>query len=432
MARTQVLLLLALTLVLVASSPYKYASASPDLGIPVLGIWSLQHGTNNITDTSLGIGSQLIIIINITNAPSFNSYDFSLYFDSRFINATDPQIDMETNVMFGQAFVVAKNIIPPGRIRLAAVDLSGSKQGNGTLVRITFTVRGIGVSPLIFAAASTRQSSGAQSYTRITLGNQPLELTTSDGYFRNDAVKLGPVAIFTHSSDLREGVPIRFNATDSFDPDNLLAENRGISSYIWDFGDGTSTPAPAIVNHTFATGIGAFFTGNFSVLLIVTDSVGFQGMKTLRVEIAPAPLHDVSVSIQAQPELVDKGKNISVTVTVRNAGTFVETFSLAVIYGPPTTSLHSVTGVNITVADSETYSLTIRTSDLAPSTYTINATVTTVVQDERLGNNQAFAIVTVRETSSSPILYVVAGIVAVVAAGATIGTFLRRRRKPET
>ncbi len=438
MARKNALILLAVTLLLFVASPGYYSSASPDSGMPVLGIWSPQHGTNNVTDISLGIDSQLVININMTNAPmkinatsgGFNSYDLSLYFDSRILDTTVSQIDME-NQMFGNAFVVAKEIVQPGRLRLAAVDLSGLKEGNGTLVQITFTVKGIGVSPIVLAAPSAHHSVGAQAFTQVTSGDVPVEMTTSDGYFSNVAGKLGPVAVFTHSPSPREGEPVRFNATDSYDPDNFSAPNNGILSYTWDCGDGSACEPRRVFNHTFATGIGAAFFGNFSVLLTVTDSEGFQGMKASRVEISELPFHDVQVTIQAQPETVDKGENISLTVKVTDAGTFDEVFSLTVTYGPPFALLQSVPAANIAAKTSKTYSLILTTSDLAVSTYAVNATVTIEVDDKPL-NNQALAIVRVQGTSSSPILYVIAGVVGVGVAAAIVSVILRRRRKPET
>jgi PKD repeat protein len=77
-----------------------------------------------------------------------------------------------------------------------------------------------------------------------------------------------PVAVFTESAEtVYTGETITFNATDSYDPDG------NITSYFWDFGDGTNATG-VIVEHSYAD------DGNYTVTLTVTDNIGATGTAT--------------------------------------------------------------------------------------------------------------------------------------------------------
>jgi len=71
-----------------------------------------------------------------------------------------------------------------------------------------------------------------------------------------------PIAKFTYSpSEPKVGESVRFDGTDSYDPDGT------IERYRWDFGDG-STDSGSIVYHSFSR------AGSYSVTLTVTDNKG--------------------------------------------------------------------------------------------------------------------------------------------------------------
>ncbi len=66
----------------------------------------------------------------------------------------------------------------------------------------------------LLAAGTANPPSAAQSDTRITLGLNPIDVSTSDGYFMNEAGKLGPVASFTFFPPLPSlGGTVFFNST---------------------------------------------------------------------------------------------------------------------------------------------------------------------------------------------------------------------------
>jgi subtilisin family serine protease len=93
-------------------------------------------------------------------------------------------------------------------------------------------------------------------------------LTTAAIIGVNDA----PVANAGIDKIVFEGETITFNGTGSYDIDN------NITSYIWDFGDGTNA-SDAVTTHDYST------PGNYTTTLTVTDIFGANGSDTLLVTV---------------------------------------------------------------------------------------------------------------------------------------------------
>lgn len=87
-----------------------------------------------------------------------------------------------------------------------------------------------------------------------------------------------PVASFTYApSEPALNQAVNFDASDSYHP------NGTITSYSWNFGDGTTAPG-IIANHAYAS------AGNYTVVLNVTDSEGLWSTETKFVDVqAPPP-----------------------------------------------------------------------------------------------------------------------------------------------
>ena len=103
-----------------------------------------------------------------------------------------------------------------------------------------------------------------------------------------------PIPLFTYTPEMpRLGDTIVFNASLSYDPDG------NITSYIWDFGDGTIAEG-AIVNHTYTS------YGTFSVTLKVIDDKGAYGLKTISIKIPAPPI----ASFNYTPSQVLEGKTV--------------------------------------------------------------------------------------------------------------------------
>jgi len=82
-----------------------------------------------------------------------------------------------------------------------------------------------------------------------------------------------PVVYINGPYTADEGVEINFSSAASYDPDG------SISSYVWDFGDGTSTSTLANPSHTYAT------AGSYTVSLSITDNGGLTETATTTATI---------------------------------------------------------------------------------------------------------------------------------------------------
>src|SRR5436853_1392344 len=262
------LILLTVTGLFAAFHPPSVARAQPAL--PDVGVWSSAHGSSNVTDTTLVVGAILTIEVNVTGAPAFNGYEFSLYYDPGFLRAQS--VDFTTGTVFNAPFVARNDLSQAGAVAVAVVNLGSSfSGGSGILLHIHFLVPKVGASPLTLAQGTASPGFGAQSWTRLVNGLTTIDVITTDGYFKNDVSRLGPVAFFTviPPSPLL-GDMVIFDSSTSFDPDNNTGGNRGLIEYKWDFGDGVSvgTFFPA-ASHRFGQSQVPGFSGHFSVRLTV-------------------------------------------------------------------------------------------------------------------------------------------------------------------
>jgi PKD repeat protein len=98
----------------------------------------------------------------------------------------------------------------------------------------------------------------------------------------------GPLAKFTVTPEIRAGYP-PFEPT--FDASASSSPNGAIVSYEWDFGDG-ETGTGVVVTHTYEE------KGIYEVTLIVTDSTGETGARSLAVEaLNRVPIASFEVNI---------------------------------------------------------------------------------------------------------------------------------------
>src|SRR6266699_7240754 len=313
--------------------PAVKTSAPPSPGTPNVGIWNDACFASNMTTANpqcaiggatLTPGSLVTVDINVTNAPAFRGYEFSLFFDQKLL--TLHSVNFASGTMFNNPLVATNDNSTWGTIRETVVNSAsgtdnGTRFGSGILTQFVFNVKGLGASPFVLAAGTSQPAEGGGAaegdWTRLVyVNNQFIDVSTSDGYFQNNPPKLGPVAKFTFVPvQPVPGQAVSFNATASFDPDNSTSR---ITRYFWDFGNGVSKQsASPVQSYIFAPPIGTPLIGNFSVLLITLDSDNnFTGMVTHLVDVKPAAIHDVSVGIILDHNQVEPGGNITVTVTV--------------------------------------------------------------------------------------------------------------------
>ncbi len=120
-----------------------------------------------------------------------------------------------------------------------------------------------------------------------TAGNYTATLTVTDSEglsnSQSEFIKVGksPVASFTCSPDpLFVGDAVTFDASASYDPDGYIA------SYLWDFGDGSPqvNETDPMTTHIYVG------SGNYTVMLIVTDNKELSDITTEIVTVNKAPV----------------------------------------------------------------------------------------------------------------------------------------------
>lgn len=426
--------------------------------MPTVGVFSSAYSSSNITDTTLGVGKNFDVQINVTNpdAVTFSGYELVLYYDRAYI--TVASYDDATGTLLSNPYL-SPNSDPngPGAFRLGVVNAGPSTSSSGLLVTVIFTVLKVGVSPLVLAAGTGNPSSaavppapfcspacpsGAPNWTRLVSGltSTFIDVATSDGYFKDVAGSSGPVASFSFSPPSpSQGQTVTFDATNSIDPDNKAAHNSGIATYFWDFGDrssqaNTTTVFPVSTHDFKTTGTNAAgFVGNFSVRLTVLDSDNnFEGMITRLVTISPQPNHCVEViAVSPKSDKVQPGQNVSFTVQVQNSGTFIEKYDLTVIYGPPNATLPTVIGQNITIGKIVSYQFSFSTSKLLQGVYNIIANVTLYgAANCKTGLALQQIEVTSQSSPGSLLLLIASGVVVLAVAIVGISLIRRRRRHP--
>lgn len=87
-----------------------------------------------------------------------------------------------------------------------------------------------------------------------------------------------PIAIINAKDKVYVNKSIQFNGSDSYDPDNPSAHNKGIANYIWDFGDGENSTDP-ISTHNYSA------EGTYMVTLTVTDDDGASDTDMVTVAV---------------------------------------------------------------------------------------------------------------------------------------------------
>lgn len=257
-----------------------------------------------------------------------------------------------------------------GTIKLGCTRLLAptGETGNGTLAIITFGVTQGGNSTLHVYDTTLKDSA-----------TTPIIHTVQDAYFYTTV----PLAYFTYSpSGPRVGQPVTFNATLSCDPDGGT-----ITSYYWDFGDGTSTTeTDPVTEHVYTEVLDRSYRVNVTVTdddaetwTSVTDS--------LNVWIRDIAITDINVS----PTVATPGTAIRIDVTAWNEGNKPQTeiFNVTAYYSNATLRQPIETKVDIALAQKANTILTFNwnTTGTPVGVYTIEA-VAEIEFDSNLTNNE--------------------------------------------
>ena len=211
-----------------------------------------------------------------------------------------------------------------------------------------------------------------------------LSVTTTGG---------GPSAIFSISVQSPKGEVFAVGATLKFNGVNSFSNNGPITTWAWDFGDGTpvQTLNTAQTTHIYTV------SGSFTVTLTVTDQSGASGSSSQTINVIPAPLvgtisylHNLFVkngkTTQNVTVRVTNPNSYAILVNVKVTGTcdtvcFFSDQSGPVLVGPGQTVFISVYHTFSALDQGQTFigqvtlSFTSDTSNMDTSTYTVAAAV---------------------------------------------------------
>ena len=226
------------------------------------------------------------------------------------------------------------------------------RTGSGTLANIILSVETSGNSTLDLTEIKLLNSDGE---------NIPHEVEY--GYFYTTR----PVANFAYSPPAVPNQAETFDASSSYDPDNLYDLTPGpIVNYLWDWDDTTTnTTTEPIINHTFTSGV-------FRVNLTVTDDDGetwwiIYYVPTVNVTLDVKPCQG---AFNETAGLYETAGRLPINVTVTNNGEFTETFTVTVYANDTTIGNRTVT---IPAGGSENIDFSLDTSVFQKGNYSISA-----------------------------------------------------------
>jgi PKD repeat protein len=205
----------------------------------------------------------------------------------------------------GQPPVAAASATPTsGTVPLAvAFSSAGSSDPDGTIVSYSWNFDDGGTS---------NEANPAHTYSTVGVFNASLTVIDNNGLSDvasvtitvNDVPNLPPVAAVSATPTSGNApLAVAFSGAGSSDPDGT------ISSYAWNFGDGT-TGSGVSVNHTYNS------TGTFNAVLTVTDNDGATDTDTVVITVSQDPNNVVYIQ-SITMSVVTSGSNRSARAVVK-------------------------------------------------------------------------------------------------------------------
>lgn len=239
----------------VQSSPVSFdasASSDSDAGITITSYtWDFGDGT--------GAGGPTTTAAHTYGQPGTYTVKLTVTNSIGLSSTTSSQVVIDE----APSAVIAPTPSQPAVAQSVAFDGTGSADPDGNITSFSWN----------FGDGSPVATGGkvSHSYAKAGIYQVSLTVTDSDGQTATTVQTLivgsAPAAQFTVSSpaDPVQGSPVGFDGSASSDPDSGVS----ITSYGWDFGDGTtqSTNTPT-TSHTYAQ------PGSYMVKLTVTNSLG--------------------------------------------------------------------------------------------------------------------------------------------------------------
>ncbi len=258
-------------------------------------------------------------------------------------------------------FTMSPAVPPVGQA--VSFDGSGSVDPDGSIVNYSWNFGDDSAVESGPSAATTHAYTAPGNYTVA------LTVTDSDGHTRTSSQSLTvgspPSAAFqvTSPSDPVQGSPVNFDASASSDPDSGVS----VSTYNWNFGDGTTqTSAAPTVSHTYSQ------PGAYTVTLTVTNSLGLTSAPvTTGVSVDELPTVGFTTSPSAPlpgaPLTFDGSRS-------QDPDGAIVTYSWT--FGDGTTALSTAATTTHAYSASGTYSVALTVTDSDGHTATLTQPVT--------------------------------------------------------
>ena len=194
---------------------------------------------------SPAVGKEFSVDVDISAGANVAAYQVTVEFNPRTLALAETK---NADYLPAGTFVVPP-IITGNSVTLAAASLAGASNGDGTLATITFAVVDANPSTIKFTAVLLSDLDANQ-----------LDVITTNGQITGPVdLNETPVAVIEASpSKVFTGQTVSLSAAGSQD-------DSGIKTYVWHFGDGSSTERKEAVTHVYNQ------PGNYTVTLTVTD-----------------------------------------------------------------------------------------------------------------------------------------------------------------
>src|SRR3989442_10789000 len=196
---------------------------------------------------------------------------------------------------------------------------------DGLLFSITFNVVTTGSSSIDILQGADAGGSQKLQLVSGEAGHTLIQAQVFNAYVRNKA-GTPPIPDFTFNpTSVLRAQRENFNASLSSDPDNATQPGKGIKFYVWEFGDNTDPVfGVGTINptHIFQYSSVVFATGSFPVRLTVVDiDDGLTMSQTHIVNVANPTVHDLAVTLAAEPSRVAAGDKNASTGASYKSGT---------------------------------------------------------------------------------------------------------------
>jgi PKD repeat protein len=333
-----------------------------------MGIEDASNGSTTIICDPEGT---FTVNVTVTNVASMDYFEFTL----KYPGGSPPPLLRGEKIGQGDFPLGSKSIDDSqGQITVKSLAHLGGANGSFTLANITFTVTNPGKCTLYLTACNLTNSTGGQ----INIYPLQADFFTKKPYAYFEMNETGPPP----------GHPVEFDASKSYDPDNMTGP--GIQYYTWDFGDGNLTVVQVpTITHAYAT------EGSYYVNLTVTDYESEAWSYRSPTPIKVGAIHDIAViNVTLTPvclsNLTYTISMVNITINLKNKGNILETFDVTV-YGDSYAA--NTTTVTIPAGDQTQIILSWNVTGFLKGNYTIYANAT-LEYDINQSDNSAAKLIT--------------------------------------